>query len=186
MRSLSQCARIALAYCFVFLCVCDNPAGPSHGPNYVEGNTYIGGDIGMRISFPGGWAVSADTIVNNYSFRMLARKLTFVQFQPNVSLVWTDHGGTTNLNEMLDTIEQQLLGSLQGAAIVSKQIVQVDANDFGEMVFDFTYSNIVLREKQLYFIHESKDIIVTFADLKANYSGNEADFNSIQASIEVQ
>lgn len=61
-----------------------------------------------------------------------------------------------------------------------------DRISFGEIVFDFTFMNILLREKQLYFIHNNKDIVLTFGDAKANYPTNSPDFESIQSSIKVQ
>lgn len=177
---------IAASLCAVFLCSCGNPVSPSKPNNYIQGKTYISGDIKMQMVFPDDWVLAQDTTINNMRIQLLAWKSTFTQFRPNFNLIWVDHSGTANLNEILDTMSAQVMGTLQSPNIVSKQLVQIDENSFGEMVFDFTYNNSVLREKQLYFVHNNKDIMITFTDLKNNYPIDSTDFNSIERSITVQ
>lgn len=186
MKWRSLCMGIIASLCAAFLYSCGNPVSPSKPNNYIQGKTYIGGDIKMQMVFPDDWLLTQDTAINNMQIQLLAWKSTFTQFRPNLNLIWVGHSGTANLNEILDTMSAEVMGTVQSPSILSKKLVQIDGNSFGEMVFDFTYNNIDLREKQLYFVHNDKDIMISFTDLKANYPIDSTDFNNIENSIIVQ
>ena len=180
------CEGIVASFCVFLLYSCANPVSPKKPSNYIQGNTYISNDIKMQIIFPNGWAFVQDTTMSNTLIPLVATKSTYTQFRPNFFVIWQDHGGTANLNEVLDTMSAQAMGTLQSPSIVSKQLVQIDGNSFGELVFVYTYSGTILQEKQLYFIHNNKDITMCFTDLKTNYPTDSTDFNSIENSMTVQ
>jgi hypothetical protein len=166
----------------LLFCFCTDPVSP-RPHNYVQGNKYVSGDAGLELSVPSGWHLSADTTVGVYHLRLIGLKDISAQFRPNLNLYWEGHSGTSDMNTILDTAENMVMSTFQGSSTVSKKTVIIDNVTCGELVFLAAISGFSVKEKQLYIIHNNKDIIITFTDLQSNYSNSVMEFDSIQASI---
>lgn len=165
------------------ICCCNNPTDPERPLNYINNKTYISNESKMTLTVPNNWNLSIDTIINGYSVKVCATKKINSFFQPNLTIIWNAHSGSTEMNEILNQLEALIKQAFIGTVIISKQIVLINGKQCGELVFDFTMNGYTIREKQIYAINNNLDIVLTFADIQSNYVYSSPDFDSIQSSI---
>ncbi len=78
MRHRHQLKLLSYALCIsiLTLSLCTSPTSPKAPADYIQGNTYVSGDLKMQLTVPSGWVMTADTTINGYTYSLLGRKLS--------------------------------------------------------------------------------------------------------------
>jgi len=174
-----------ISICFLILTFssCTSPTAPPAPTNYLQGSTYVCGDLKMKFTIPNGWNITTDTIVNGYNVLLVGRKNTTLQFMANFSLL-TGFYGSSDMNAVLDSEKISLIRNYPGATTVSSQTVIINTHSVGEFVYNYATNGFSLTGKQVIIINNNNLGVLTFTDLNSDYANSIIDFNNMENSIE--
>lgn len=166
--------------CFFAGCNVSDPPDPR---SILDGK-YDNKTIGLSLQFPSGWVLATDQKIESQTVDLMATSAPVNGITPNVSVIFSGHSGTSEMDQILPQLRTQLQNAFPDLGNYSDTSFLEGDSPVARLKYTATVKGNSLKFMQVLIINRSKDIVVTYTDAAGHFDGNQ-DFGAVDASMEI-